>query len=86
MKVGKPRQVKAQGKLALKNTPPMKDNGMKMMQPAQDVTPPKDMERINRFEMENKKEENKRPDISKERLQMMGMDFSDSEDEDDYHS
>ena len=44
------------------------------------------MERINRFEMEHKKEENKRPDISKERLQMMGMDFSDSEDEDDYHS
>ena len=44
------------------------------------------MERINRFEMEHKEEENKRPDISKERLQMMGMDFSDSEDEDDHHS
>ena len=85
MKVGKPKQVKAQGKLALKNTPPTKDNGMKMMQPAQDVTPP-DMERINRFEMEHKEEEYKRPDISKERLQMMGMDFSDSEDEDDHHS
>ena len=44
------------------------------------------MERINRFEMEHKEEENKRPDISKERLQMMGMDFSDSEDEDDHLS
>ena len=31
MKVGEPKQVKAQGKLALKNTPPTKDNGMKMV-------------------------------------------------------
>ena len=51
-----------------------------------DVTPPQDMERVNRFSMENKKEESKKPGISKERLEMMAMDFSDSEDDEDHRS
>tara|TARA_B110000305_G_C18992754_1_gene426898 strand:+ start:373 stop:513 length:141 start_codon:yes stop_codon:yes gene_type:complete len=46
----------------------MKDYGFTMLQPAADVTPPQDMERINRFSKAFKKEENKKPEISKERL------------------